>query len=68
MSTAGRALAASTNTADRQKAFDTIATLWTTEVPAISLWQPVEIDGLGKGISFVPDPRYWMRFAPVPGN
>jgi hypothetical protein len=42
--------------------------LWTTEVPSISLWQPVEIDGLAKGVSFSPGPRYWMRFARVPGG
>lgn len=68
MSAAGQTLAASADAAARKQAFRTIATLWTTEVPSISLWQPVEIDGVAKGINFTPDPRYWMRFAPVPTN
>lgn len=68
MATAGETLGTSTSDADRKKAFDTIAKLWTTEVPSISLWQPVEMYGLGSGLSFTPDPRYWMRFAPIPGS
>lgn len=66
MAAAGQTLATSTSDADRTKAFDTIAKLWTTEVPAISLWQPVENYGVAKGVSFTPDPRYYMRFAPIP--
>jgi hypothetical protein len=68
MSAAGNTLATSTSEAARQQAFDTIARLWTTEVPSIDLWQPVETDGIRNGITYNPDPRYWMRFAPVPGN
>jgi peptide/nickel transport system substrate-binding protein len=68
MSTAAHTLSTSTSLPDRKQAFDTIAKRWTSEVPTISLWQPVEIDGLAGGVSFTPDPRYWMRFAPVPGG
>ena len=68
MSAAGNTLATSTSEAARQQAFDTIARLWTNEVPSIDLWQPVEVDGIRSGITYNPDPRYWMRFAPVPGN
>lgn len=68
MAAAGETLGTSTDATARKKAFDTITKLWTTEVPSISLWQPVEIVGVGSGTSFTPDPRYWMRFAPVPGS
>ncbi|WP_432850505.1 ABC transporter substrate-binding protein [Amycolatopsis sp. CA-161197] len=68
MSEAGTVLATSTNQAERAKAFDTIARLWTTEVPSIDIWRPVEIDGVRDGVHFTPDPRYWMRFAPLPGS
>jgi peptide/nickel transport system substrate-binding protein len=68
MTAAGQTLATSTSEADRRSAFATVARLWTTEVPSISLWQPVEITALAAGVSFTPDPRYWMRFAPVPGT
>jgi len=68
LSAAAHTLGTSTSFPDRKQAFDTITKLWTTEVPTISLWQPVEIDGLASGVSFTPDPRYWMRFAPVPGS
>jgi peptide/nickel transport system substrate-binding protein len=67
MSAAAHILSTSTSEPDRKQSFDTIAKLWTTEVPTISLWQPVEINGLASGVSFTPDQRYWMRFAPVPG-
>jgi len=68
MAAAAQTLNTSTNFKDRKQAYDTIAKLWTTEVPAISLWQPEEINGLASGINFTPDPRFWMRFAPVPGS
>jgi len=68
MSDAGEKLATTTNATDRKAAFNSIAKLWTTEVPSITLWQSVEIDGVGSGIDYTPDARYWMRFAPVPGE
>jgi peptide/nickel transport system substrate-binding protein len=68
MSEAGNTLATSTSNEDRRTAFDTIARLWTIEVPSISIWQPVEIDGVRDGISYTPDPRFWMRFSPIAGN
>jgi peptide/nickel transport system substrate-binding protein len=68
MSAAGALLATSTNDADRKNAFDTIARLWTAEVPSIDLWRPVEIDGVRDGVGYSPDPQYWMRFAPIPGS
>ncbi|MGW3952089.1 ABC transporter substrate-binding protein [Streptomyces sp. NPDC004752] len=66
MTSAANTLSTSTSRPERKKAFDTLTKLWTTEVPSISLWQPVEINGLADGVDFTPDPRYWMRFAPVP--
>ncbi|MEU6606426.1 ABC transporter substrate-binding protein [Streptomyces shenzhenensis] len=66
MASAADTLSTGTSQPERKKAFDTITKLWTTEVPSISLWQPVEINGLADGVDFTPDPRYWMRFAPVP--
>ena len=66
MTDAGRTLSRSLDPAAREAAFRDLLNDWNQAVPAIALWQPVEIYGVRKGLSFRPDPRYWMRLAPIP--
>nr|WSY48841.1 ABC transporter substrate-binding protein [Streptomyces sp. NBC_00886] len=66
MTDAGRTLSRSLDPAVRKAAFRELLKDWNQAVPAIPLWQPVEIYGVRKGLSFTPDPRYWLRLAPIP--
>ncbi len=53
---------------DRKVAFDEASKLWNESPPALMLWQPLDIYGLGSGVDVTPDPRYWLRLAPVPNE
>lgn len=59
-------VATSLELVDRQQAWADAVEAWGKDLPAIALWQPLDIYGLGDGVSLTPDPRYWMRLAPVP--
>ncbi|MFG1710959.1 ABC transporter substrate-binding protein [Nonomuraea sp. M3C6] len=66
MTKAGTTLSRNLDPAARKAAFNELLSEWDEAVPAISLWQPVEIYGVKSGLTFTADPRYWMRLAPIP--
>lgn len=68
LTAAGEELSTSFDEQDRQAAYDAATELWGEELPAIAFWQPVEIYGVGDGVTVSPDPRYWLRLADVPSE
>jgi len=68
LATAMTTVATSNDPSERQAAWKKALKAWNDDLPALTLWQPLDIYGLGDGVSLTPDPRYWMRLAPIPSK